>query len=101
MPVKFCSSCNEKIARTFQSARNITVELVLKAHSCTETGSLVSSTKTKPGKQTGQFRLVEMERSNSDLISVLGIGWIKQDNICKNTKCLGQLNACCRSSTTS
>lgn len=49
------------------------MELVLKAHSCIETGSSESSTKAEPGKETGQFRLEEMERSNSDLISVLGV----------------------------
>lgn len=69
------------------------MEFIVKSPSCTETGLLMSR-KNRELEETGQLRVVELERSQSDLTSIQGVLWIKQDSICKTlTKCLGQLNA--------
>lgn len=49
----------------------------VKAPSCTETGLLRGSKTRELEKEAGQPRVLELERSQSDLISILGIVWIK------------------------
>lgn len=42
---------------------------------------LLSDKKRELEKEPGQLRVVELERSKSDLISTLGVVWIRQDNL--------------------